>query len=182
MTAPTATTPVPLDGIPDELKSWAHILTAHHLDGVPGIRRAVSKRDTDELEVMAEDIPYYLETPPEILDGLGLPMPEEPSVWELALPIVKNELGRRRRPKPTPTANSPIARLKGLDLVTVADRFAELTHVGDKMRGLCPLHSEKTASFYIYPHRQRWRCFGACAKGGDVVDLLEALAEQGKRL
>ena len=181
MTAPTATTPVRLDGIPDELKSWAHILTAHHLDGVPGIRRAVSKRDTDELEVMAEDIPYYLETPPEILDGLGLPMPEEASAWELALPIVNKELGRRRRPKPTPTANSPISRLKSLDLVTVADRFTELTHVGDKMRGSCPLHKEKSPSFFVFPARQKWRCFG-CARYGDVIDLLDALREQGKRL
>ena len=175
----TATQP---RGIPEESKPWLHVLAAHHLDGLSGIRRAVSKRDTDELEVMAEDIPYYLETLPEILHGLRLPMPEEPSVWELALPIVKKELGRRRRPKPTVTTNSPITRLKTLDLVTVAERFTKLVPVGDKVKVLCPLHEEKTASFYVYPEGQRWRCYGACGKGGDIVDLLDALGEQGKRL
>ena len=35
----------------------------------------------------------------------------------------------------------------------------------------CPIHNEKTPSFAWYPVQNRWYCFGACAKGGDVIDL-----------
>ena len=127
-------------------------------------------------------IANHLTVLPKILYGLGLPHIDEPNVWELALPIVKKELGRRRRPKSGPSANSPIDRLKSLDLVVVAERFTQLAPVGSKLRRLCPPHQENTPSFYVYPGRQQWRCFGACVRGGDVVDLLEALAERGKRL
>ena len=51
--------------------------------------------DIDELEVLERGIPYYLETLPTILDGLGLPMIDTLSVWELALPIVNSELAQR---------------------------------------------------------------------------------------
>lgn len=35
----------------------------------------------------------------------------------------------------------------------------------------CPFHSEDTPSCKIYTHQNRWHCFGACGKGGDVLDL-----------
>jgi DNA primase len=41
------------------------------------------------------------------------------------------------------------------------------------------LHEEKTASFYVYADSQRWRCYGACASGRDVVELLQRLAARG---
>ena len=40
--------------------------------------------------------------------------------------------------------------------------------------GLCPLHQEKTPSFYVYrgqDGRARWHCFG-CGADGDAVDWL----------
>ena len=169
-------------GIPEEVKPWAHVVIAHHLDGQPGIRRAVRQRDTAELETLQKEIPTYLALIAAILADLEHPQTDEPSVWDWALPIVKAELERRRRPKPTPTANSPIARLKSMNLVAVAEQFTRLVPVGNKLKGLCPLHQERTPSFYVIPDRQKWRCYGACAKGGDIVDLLDALAEQGKRL
>ena len=35
----------------------------------------------------------------------------------------------------------------------------------------CPFHHEDTPSFSYSPERGTWRCFGACHKGGDVIDL-----------
>lgn len=42
-------------------------------------------------------------------------------------------------------------------------------------RWCCPWHDEKTPSFGVNtdgPHAGRWRCWGACAEGGDVLDFL----------
>lgn len=38
----------------------------------------------------------------------------------------------------------------------------------------CPLHSEKTPSFKIYPKTNSFYCFG-CGAGGDVIKLVQVL-------
>ena len=35
----------------------------------------------------------------------------------------------------------------------------------------CPFHSETLPSFSYSADRGRWRCFGSCKCGGDVIDL-----------
>lgn len=35
----------------------------------------------------------------------------------------------------------------------------------------CPFHAEKTPSFSYSREQGKWRCFGACHCGGDVIDL-----------
>lgn len=35
----------------------------------------------------------------------------------------------------------------------------------------CPFHKENTPSFSYNPSTGRWRCFGACKTGGNVIDL-----------
>ena len=99
-------------------------------------------------------------------------------VTTTVLPLLRVELERRSRPKP-PLESGLIARLKTLDIIGVASRFTDLVGGGDKMKGRCPLHDERTASFYVYADSQRWRCYGACASGGDVIELLERLAAKG---
>jgi hypothetical protein len=95
------------------------------------------------------------------------------------LPAIKLELERRDRPRREYSANSPIAGIKALDLAEVASRYTRLTRAGPgRVKGCCPLHQERTPSFYIFEDSQRWRCFGACAAGGDVVDLVRALAQR----
>lgn len=37
--------------------------------------------------------------------------------------------------------------------------------------GLCPFHTERTPSFYIYPDSNRFVCFG-CQKKGDVITYI----------
>ena len=111
----------------------------------------------------------------------GAPMSDGPSWWVTdVLPAIKAELEHRVRPKQAYSGNSPVARLKQLDLATVAGKYTILRPAGPgKLKGCCPLHKERTASFYVYEDTQRWRCFGACATGGDVIDLLAALRRRG---
>ena len=56
-----------------------------------------------------------------------------------------------------------------VDLVELIGRTVRLKRVGAQFSGLCPFHVEKTPSFYVYPQRQYWHCFG-CDKSGDTFD------------
>ncbi len=70
-----------------------------------------------------------------------------------------------------------------VDLVDLVAESVRLRRSGRSMKGLCPFHDEKTASFHVFPDSQTFRCFG-CSKGGDVftwvmeterIEFLEAL-------
>ncbi|MBI2830855.1 MAG: DNA primase [Chloroflexi bacterium] len=76
------------------------------------------------------------------------------------------------------------------DIVEVIGQHTALAKAGRTFRGLCPFHSEKTPSFFVYPEQQSWHCFGACNTGGDVfsfvmkkegIDFGEALKLLGER-
>ena len=58
------------------------------------------------------------------------------------------------------------------DIVEIASQYTTLTKAGRNFKGICPFHSEKHASFFIYPEQQSWHCFGACSTGGDVFSLI----------
>ncbi|ROR90325.1 DNA primase [Nocardioides aurantiacus] len=42
---------------------------------------------------------------------------------------------------------------------------------GGSMKGLCPFHDEKSASFHVTPSRGFYHCFG-CGAGGDVINFV----------
>ena len=57
------------------------------------------------------------------------------------------------------------------DIVAVVSDYTQLKRAGQRMKGLCPFHSEKTPSFTVNAERGFYHCFG-CGEGGDTIDFL----------
>lgn len=60
-----------------------------------------------------------------------------------------------------------------LDIVDVISSYVSLRKSGNSYTGFCPFHQNtRTPAFVVFPNSQTWRCFGACADGGDVYSFL----------
>lgn len=59
-----------------------------------------------------------------------------------------------------------------VDIVELVGGYVNLLRSGASFKANCPFHQERTPSFYVFPDRQSWRCFGACADGGDALSFV----------
>ncbi|SVE23574.1 uncharacterized protein METZ01_LOCUS476428, partial [marine metagenome] len=60
-----------------------------------------------------------------------------------------------------------------ISLTDFVSRTVKLQKSGRNYRGLCPFHTEKTPSFYVFEDTATWRCFGSCGEGGDIFSFLQ---------
>src|SRR5690606_19647954 len=58
-----------------------------------------------------------------------------------------------------------------LDIVDYIQRTVPLKKAGRYYKACCPFHNERTPSFVVNQDTQSWRCFGACAEGGDIFSF-----------
>lgn len=60
-----------------------------------------------------------------------------------------------------------------LDIVDLVSESVNLRKSGRSYAGFCPFHpNSRTPAFYVFPETQTWRCFGACAEGGDIISFV----------
>ena len=60
------------------------------------------------------------------------------------------------------------------DIVELVGSYVQLKRKGRLYGGLCPFHSEKTPSFYVYPDTQSFYCFG-CQAAGDAISFVRKI-------
>ena len=63
------------------------------------------------------------------------------------------------------------------DMIDLAKRAGiEVVQRGSTYKARCPFHEEKSASFYLYPQKGTWKCYG-CGAGGDAISLFARTRE-----
>ena len=69
--------------------------------------------------------------------------------------------------------DATIERIKdATDIVEIVSDHVQLTRRGRNYFGICPFHTEKTASFSVNPDLQIYRCFG-CGEGGNAFTFIQ---------
>lgn len=64
------------------------------------------------------------------------------------------------------------------DIVQVVQEYVSLKRIGNRYTGLCPFHSERTASFSVYREQGFFICYG-CGARGNVFKFLELQDKMG---
>ena len=62
------------------------------------------------------------------------------------------------------------------DAINIVDLISsyhiQVQQSGKYYKALCPFHGEKTPSFYIYPEKKHYHCFG-CGATGDAIKFVQ---------
>jgi len=60
-----------------------------------------------------------------------------------------------------------------MSAIDIVSETVTLKKSGRNYTGFCPFHANtKTPAFVVFPDTQTWRCFGACADGGDLFSYV----------
>ena len=65
-----------------------------------------------------------------------------------------------------------------ISIVDVAALYVSLKPAGKYYKALCPFHSEKTPSFFVYPEKSSFSCYG-CNRFGDIFALVQEMENIG---
>jgi DNA primase len=65
-----------------------------------------------------------------------------------------------------------------ISIVDVASLYVSLKPAGKYYKALCPFHSEKTPSFFVYPEKNSFSCYG-CNRFGDIFTLVQEMENIG---
>ena len=61
-----------------------------------------------------------------------------------------------------------------LSILDVISEYVQIKPAGTYLKGPCPFHSEKEASFTVSPDKQIYYCFG-CHAGGDLISFISKI-------
>ena len=80
-------------------------------------------------------------------------------------------------PQRTQRIELSVEEAKQMPCEDVIKQFGvELKRSGRQLRGCCPLHNEKTPSFFVDTDKNVWYCQG-CHKGGDSIRFIEEIRQ-----
>ena len=71
-----------------------------------------------------------------------------------------------------------IDKIHDLSIESVIGKELTLEKSGSKLKGCCPFHNEKTASFVVSPGRNSFHCFG-CGEHGDAISFIQKFHKLG---
>ena len=101
--------------------------------------------------------------------------------WRDVVELIHKRLTRPAKSLPSGGRNPFEIAKASVRLEEFAAEFTDFSSTSNgRLRGRCPVHDERTASFVIYLDSQRWHCYGACGTGGDVIELARRLMEAGR--
>lgn len=148
-------------------------------------RPVVRQFDLAEVAAWAEHLEHWYDGPQQrLFEACNLQQLDEPGFWEgEVLPFLRKLLAPPATGQRLVKGSEIFQTVKSaIDIAELAGQYTELHEAGPgRLKGRCPLHNERTASFFVFRTEQRWRCFGACGDGGDVIELTRRLMEKGKR-
>ena len=68
-------------------------------------------------------------------------------------------------------STTTINQVRDLPIEQVIDKYVTLKRSGGSYKACCPLHDEKSPSFYVTPSKNIFKCFG-CGAGGDAIEFV----------
>ena len=73
-----------------------------------------------------------------------------------------------------------IRQALSVPIENIVNQHLELRKAGKTLVGLCPFHSEKHPSFYVYPETNSCWCYG-CNQGGNIINFIRLLYDYSFR-